>query len=318
MGKEWDYTKNIKEEAGFWGTIASSFIQYGIPQWVDYRRCSKKKGFELPPSANEIYYDIQLWKTFRGNTVEKMMGKALEKKGKVLDLVCGAGWLSLELAREGMDVIGIDLSPEMLTLANTFRIENPFKEKLGKLAYRVEDLNIIELLEKEYDVITAFDGLHHIWDLEKLLKKVKNALKDDGIFLVYDHIGSERLMEMLNRILSRFLYLILPQRGGIKEKVSRIMRNVRGIFGGNTLELTRSPFEDVGAKEMVKFIENHFYIERKETSLCLFLSGMIISNSKVPRGIRVWLCKTLKGLDDFLVNSFLIQGEYVYIEARKK
>lgn len=312
------YTKKIKEEANFWGGIAKNSIRWGIPQWADYRRCSKKEGIELPPSTNEIYYDIQLWNTFRGDTVEKMMKKALKRKGKVLDLVCGAGWLSLELAREGMDVIGIDLSPEMITLANALIGENPFKEKLGRLAYGVGDLNIIELPEKEYDVITAFDGLHHIRDLEGLLKKVKKALKDDGVFLVYDHIGSERLIGRLNRILSRFLYLILPQRGGIKEKISRIRRNMRRISGENTLELTTSPFEDVCAKEMINLIENHYFIEKKETSLCLFFSGMVISNSNMPRGIRLWLCKTIKGLDDFLINSFPIQGEYVYIEARKK
>jgi len=311
-----DYAKKIKEEADFWGRIARSFIQCGIPQWADYRRCSKKKGIELPPHINEIYYDIQLWNTFRGDTVKKMMGKALEKKGKALDLVCGAGWLSLELAREGMDVTGIDLSPEMITLANVFKTENPFKEKLGRLVYKVKDLNMVELPEKEYDVIIAFDGLHHIWNLERLLKKIKKALKDDGIFLVYDHIGSERFLGGFNKVLSRLLYLFLPQRGGIKGKVCKIAKSFRKVFQEDSLN--RSPFEDVGAKKMVKLIENYFSIEKKETSLCLFLSAMVISNSKMPRNIKLWLCKGLKRLDDFLINSLSFQGEYVYIEARKR
>ena len=35
----------------------------------------------------------------------------------VLDLACGTGSLTLELARRGYEMIGVDLSPEMLTQA---------------------------------------------------------------------------------------------------------------------------------------------------------------------------------------------------------
>ena len=53
---------------------------------------------------------------------------------KVLEVGCGVGFLSLELARNGMDVVGLDLSPESVAIARRFADEAPASTSTRKVS----------------------------------------------------------------------------------------------------------------------------------------------------------------------------------------
>jgi len=133
-----EYRAKIASEAKFWDCIATQAVAVGIPAWVDYRRCTKWID-KLPEGLWEHHYDRELRYIERGELINRLICVACREKGRVLDLVCGAGWLSLELAREGMDVLGVDLSVEMIRLAQRFKVENPFTENMGKLQYAIKE-----------------------------------------------------------------------------------------------------------------------------------------------------------------------------------
>jgi len=65
--------------------------------------------------------------------------------GSVLDAGCGTGRVALELARRGIDVVGVDLDPEMLAVA---RAKGP------DLAWEQADLAELRL-ERQFDVVVA-------------------------------------------------------------------------------------------------------------------------------------------------------------------
>lgn len=95
---------------------------------------------------------------------------------RLLDLGCGAGWTSCFFARAGYDVLGQDISKDMIDCANT----NKNKEQLENLSFVVGDYEDINF-DNEFDCAVFFDSLHHAMDENKALAKVYQALKFGGI-----------------------------------------------------------------------------------------------------------------------------------------
>ena len=54
---------------------------------------------------------------------------------KILEVGCGPGHISLELARNGFNVIGIDISEQCIAFANEYSEKDPYKSERGCLRY---------------------------------------------------------------------------------------------------------------------------------------------------------------------------------------
>lgn len=99
----------------------------------------------------------------------------------LLDLACGTGKLTLELAKRGYDMTGIDLSEEMLGIAQ----ENTRKIKKDILFLR-QDMTEFELYGTVGATYCCFDSLNYILkpsDLKKVFSLIHNYLDPDGIFI---------------------------------------------------------------------------------------------------------------------------------------
>ncbi|ASJ09211.1 SAM-dependent methyltransferase [Thermococcus siculi] len=98
----------------------------------------------------------------------------------VLDLACGTGIPTLELARRGYDVIGLDLHEEMLEIAR----RKAKKEGL-KIKFIQGDALKIEF-EEEFDAVTMFFSSITYFDdsaIQQLFNSVKRALRPGGVFI---------------------------------------------------------------------------------------------------------------------------------------
>ncbi|MGF3103788.1 class I SAM-dependent DNA methyltransferase [Rossellomorea sp. DUT-2] len=112
--------------------------------------------------------------------------KAYSIQGEsVLDIACGTGELSLRLVRDGYDVTGVDLSQDMLMVAQEKALEMNVKLNLFQ-----QDMSKLDSLG-EYDLITIFcDSLNYLEDekdVENTFKSVYAHLKQDGLFLFDVH-----------------------------------------------------------------------------------------------------------------------------------
>lgn len=101
--------------------------------------------------------------------------------GIVLDLACGTGTLTLELARRGLDVYGVDASPEMLSVA---------QQKAGKLGKNVlflcQKMQQLDLYGTVDTVLCTLDSVNHLVqekDVQKAFQKVSLFLNPGGYFL---------------------------------------------------------------------------------------------------------------------------------------
>ena len=124
---------------------------------------------------------------------------------EVLDLGCGTGGICALLADEGFDMVGLDISAEMLSLA----MERNFGKNTLLLC---QDMRSFELYGTVQAVYSSFDCLNYITnrkDLKKVFVLVHNYLESGGIFVFdinteyrYKHIldGKSYVYEIDNDI----------------------------------------------------------------------------------------------------------------------
>ena len=66
------------------------------------------------------------------------------------------------------------------------------RQKDSRINTLVADLNFTDLQPNSYDFILCHGVLHHLINLEHVLHMINLALKEDGIFLVYEYVGETR------------------------------------------------------------------------------------------------------------------------------
>lgn len=102
-----------------------------------------------------------------------------KKPSLILDLACGTGGFSNRFAAEGIQVIGVDVSPEMLMLA---------KEKSQKAGFDVlylcQDAARLDLFGTVDGAVCCLDSLNHITDYGDFCR----ALQRTALFLEPDRL----------------------------------------------------------------------------------------------------------------------------------
>lgn len=98
---------------------------------------------------------------------------------QVLDLACGQGILTRELARAGASVIGIDLSGGLLTFARRYEAASP----LG-IVFKIGDAQTLaEIPDTAFDGVTCCLALMDISDLAACLRSAARVLRAGGWFV---------------------------------------------------------------------------------------------------------------------------------------
>ena len=128
------------------------------------------------------------------DTVAQVLGSLLTRYGKgrglLLDLACGTGSVSVRLAEKGYEVIGVDLSPEMLSEA-----QNKAYSAGQNILFLCQDMTALDLYGTVDAAVCTLDGLCHLPDEDSLsatLQKVSLFMNPGGVFLfdvnsVYKH-----------------------------------------------------------------------------------------------------------------------------------
>ena len=107
----------------------------------------------------------------------------------VADLACGTGTLTALLSERGYDSVGIDASPDMLSIA--FEKTAEAEKKPLFLCQRLEELDLYGTIDA---AICSLDGINHIppENLDEVFGKISMFLNPDGIF-IFDILSPEAL-----------------------------------------------------------------------------------------------------------------------------
>ena len=153
-----------------------------IPEW--YNECAESEEASYQGSENS---------KITNRTIEKILKK--HKVKTVLDLTCGTGSQVFYLLERGYHVIGSDISPGMLKIAQT-------KAKKAGIKIKFLHGDMRDQLVGQFDaVITIFNAIGHLTkaDFKKTIQNVSRNLNDGGIY-IFDIINLNYVLDKDNII----------------------------------------------------------------------------------------------------------------------
>ncbi len=127
-------------------------------------------------------YDLFMDDIPYGEWCEYVAGLLAEygiQDGLLLDLGCGTGKLTRRLADRGFDMIGIDLSEEMLEIARE-------KSDPEQILYLMQDMREFELYGTVRAIVSICDSMNYLMGYEELVQVLglaNNYLDPGGIFI---------------------------------------------------------------------------------------------------------------------------------------
>ncbi|WP_269685264.1 class I SAM-dependent methyltransferase [Flavobacterium lacustre] len=176
---------------------------------------------------------------------------------KLLSIGCGEGSHDRNFAKQGCFSLidGIDISPESIKNA-----VQSAKENNVDINYFQGDFKKMKLNSNSYDVILFSSSLHHFKDVEATLQHdVKPLLKPDGILVIYEFTGPNRLqwtkeqLDKANELLRNLplKFKMLSDKSSVKKKVYR---------PGLLRMLLVDPSEAIDSESIVPSLNKHFKV----------------------------------------------------------
>lgn len=165
------------------------------------RLCKGRKNMEAYTGFAEVYdtfMDNVPYEEWSQYLIEILKEYGVEK-GLVADLGCGTGAITERLAAAGYDMIGIDNSEEMLSIARNKLAGYEESDSRRGILYLLQDMREMELYGTVDAVVSICDSINYITEEEDLLQVfqlVNNYLEKDGLF-VFDLNTEYKYREIL-------------------------------------------------------------------------------------------------------------------------
>ena len=123
------------------------------------------------------------WKANDWNCLKEWLAK-LSKGDLLLDVGCGSGRASIPFAKNGVKVIGLDISEQMV-----LRAKNKSKKQglTDYIDYIIGDSESLPFKNNSFDGVIAFGVLHHVPTPQKMLDQMSKVLKSGGIYFGHEN-----------------------------------------------------------------------------------------------------------------------------------
>ena len=119
--------------------------------------------------------------TLTTHIVERLEKYGIPENIEILDVACGTGVVTVELAKKGYEMTGVDLSQDMLNHARDRAKEHGVKVKLQR-----DDMRTFTVAQKFPCVISTHDVLDHLFEddeLDQAFGRIAATLLPDGLFM---------------------------------------------------------------------------------------------------------------------------------------
>lgn len=206
-----------------------------------------------PQKIKEMFNQIAEKYDFNNNLISFGLHKLVKNfaiknhkfSGKCLDLCTGTGDIAYLLYKQNCEVIGLDFSENMLSIA---------KFKYPNIKFIEGDCTNLPFEDNSFDTVTISFGLRNIENYDKALDEIYRVLKPDGIFFHLDFCK--------NNILANIIYdFVIPKlvkifyRNNLPYKY--LVQSKKDFFNNNILK---------------EIFEKHHFIHKKTN---IYLLGMI-------------------------------------------
>nr|WP_330400342.1 methyltransferase domain-containing protein [Tepidibacter mesophilus] len=127
--------------------------------------------------------------------IEKIIKKEDVQVKNILELACGTGNLTIPFAKKNYDILGIDISEEMLSVAREKCIDKGIE-----VVFLNQDMTELDFEIYNLDcVLCACDGFNYILeneDIQSIFDNVYGLLKQKGVF-IFDISSYNKLSNIL-------------------------------------------------------------------------------------------------------------------------
>jgi len=180
-----------------------------------------------------------------------------EQKGlKMLSLGSGNCFHELEFAtrKNFSEIVCMDISDELIKNAKATAKE----KNLTNITFKVQDVYNYDFPENYFDIVFFHASLHHFKNIEEFLKtKVKPTLKNNGLLIINEYVGANRLQYPKHQIkaINECLQLI-PKKFRKRFKLN-LFKNK--YFGSGIIRMIiADPSECVESKKIMPNIQRLF------------------------------------------------------------
>jgi trans-aconitate 2-methyltransferase len=124
---------------------------------------------------------------------------------RILDLGCGTGHLTAQIAESGAQVVGVDRSPDMIAAA---------REAYPNLKFEIADARNLPFRE-EFEAVFSNATLHWVPEAEEALRSIRRALGPGGRF-VAEFGGKGNIRTMVEAFNQALAELGAAEPGGVR------------------------------------------------------------------------------------------------------
>ena len=184
-------------------------------------------------------------------TASKIIDSSMEyfEKGNyVLDFGCGSGAITNRIAKEVRAIDAIDISSGMLDFAK----EQAEKSSISNIDYIQSSIFDERFDNNKYDAILAFNVLHYIDDMPKLINRINTLLQPNGVFISSTACLKER------RSLIGYLVLLLGKIGVMPKMHFYKRKELESL-------ITNENFDKIKSEKISKLPE-YFLVTRARSS----------------------------------------------------
>jgi ubiquinone/menaquinone biosynthesis C-methylase UbiE len=174
------------------------------------------------------------------NYHRSLIGQIPHQCRRILEIGCGTGTFSRLLAQRAEKVLAIDLSPQMIRIA----------QERSKLYPNIEfvtgDVMAYQIPDNRFDCIATLTTIHHL-PIRTILKGIKKGLRPGGVFLCLDLYQRSSLTDFLfdGVAYSASVFLRLIKTG--KPRPSRKLQEAYDEHGKTDTYLTLPQIEQICA-----------------------------------------------------------------------
>ena len=212
------------------------------------------------------------------------------KPETVIDLGCGTGSIALPLAKEGYDVIGVDLSYEMLTEA-----DHKAMEEGVSIRFACQDMTELELGEEADCILSLCDSMNYLTEdgqLEDAFRSIAGHMKRESLFL-FDMNTEYKFKEVLGQNVF----------GSAEEHAAYIWEN------------------DYDEEEKINEYYVSFFIEKEDglyERIEEFHYERAYSMEEIERGLQAAGMELVEVMDDYSFDAPHAESERLLFAARLK
>ncbi len=205
----------------------------------------------------------------------RWLARAVSDAGTVLDLACGSGPMSRELAAPGRTVIGIDVSPDELRLA----------AERGPGPWVRGDALKLPFADGSFDAVTSSMGLLVIRPLSQVLAEITRVLKPGGVLAA----------------IAPALRPLSPREMRVPARINARLRGSPRFPGSVELAGFTRSLEAAGLRRVEDARERYHYEITGREDAELLLSALYLPNTKPSR---------VESAIDFLVHRVSKRGPF--------